>query len=88
MAARSAMPRDRVTAPDRPVAMEIHGSAGELPAEVATPLALVVSELVQNAVGGQVPSQGSSWQLASQPSRSTPFPSSQLSVESTTWLPP
>ncbi len=39
-----------LTAPDRPVTMTLEGTAGELPAEVATPLALVVSELLQNAV--------------------------------------
>jgi two-component sensor histidine kinase len=47
-----------LTAPDRPVAMHIRGSAGELPAEVATPLALVVSELVQNAVEHAFPDRG------------------------------
>lgn len=44
--------------PERPVAVELRGSAGELPAEVATPLALVVSELVQNAVEHAFPSVG------------------------------
>jgi two-component sensor histidine kinase len=39
-----------LTTPDRPVTMLIEGTAGELPAEVATPLALVLSELLQNAV--------------------------------------
>ncbi len=39
-----------LTDPTRPVEMSIAGSAGELPAEVATPLALVLSELLQNAV--------------------------------------
>ncbi len=36
--------------PEVPIAFEIDGDPGELPAEVATPLALVLSELVQNAV--------------------------------------
>ena len=49
-----------LTDPERPVAMHIHGSAGELPAEVATPLALVVSELVQNAVEHAFPDRGGS----------------------------
>lgn len=39
-----------LTDPECPVAMEVEGKAGELPADVATPLALVVSELLQNAV--------------------------------------
>jgi two-component sensor histidine kinase len=39
-----------LTDPEHPVSMHLHGTAGELAAEVATPLALVVSELVQNAV--------------------------------------
>jgi two-component sensor histidine kinase len=36
--------------PDRPTRVTLDGSAGELPAEVATPLALVLSELVQNSL--------------------------------------
>ena len=39
-----------LTDPERPVRMRLEGTAGELPAEVATPLALVLSELLQNAV--------------------------------------
>ncbi|MFP4149182.1 MAG: sensor histidine kinase [Nitriliruptoraceae bacterium] len=39
-----------LTDPDRPVRMRLEGSAGDLPAEVATPLALVLSELLQNAL--------------------------------------
>lgn len=39
-----------LTDPTRPVEMELEGNAGELPAEVATPLALVLSELLQNSV--------------------------------------
>jgi two-component system, sensor histidine kinase PdtaS len=39
-----------LTDPDRPVEMLLLGGAGELPAEVATPLALVLSELLQNSV--------------------------------------
>jgi len=39
-----------LTDPDQPVQMHVEGSAGELPAEVATPLALVLSELLQNCV--------------------------------------
>jgi two-component sensor histidine kinase len=39
-----------VAAPETQVRVERHGSFGELPAEVATPLAMVLTELVQNAV--------------------------------------
>ncbi|HJT37432.1 MAG TPA: PAS domain-containing sensor histidine kinase, partial [Actinomycetota bacterium] len=36
--------------PDRPVRFSLEGSAGELPSEVATPLSLILTELIQNAV--------------------------------------
>jgi two-component sensor histidine kinase len=36
--------------PDRPVRLSLEGSAGELPSEVATPLSLILTELLQNAV--------------------------------------
>ena len=35
---------------ERPVHVEVRGEAGELPAQVATPLAVVLTELLQNAV--------------------------------------
>ena len=44
------MVREGLTHPDRKVAFEFHGTSGELPAEVATPLAVVLVELLQNAV--------------------------------------
>lgn len=44
--------------PDQPVVTVLDGEAGELPAEVATPLALVLSELVQNAVEHAYPDSG------------------------------
>jgi two-component sensor histidine kinase len=47
-----------LTDPERPVRMVVEGDAGELPAEVATPLALVMSELVQNSVEHAFPKRG------------------------------
>ncbi|HUP70244.1 MAG TPA: histidine kinase N-terminal domain-containing protein, partial [Acidimicrobiales bacterium] len=44
------MAQDGVLTPDHPVSFEIEGEAGELPAELATPLAVVLTELLQNAV--------------------------------------
>lgn len=41
---------DGLVNPDTPVTFDVDGEAGELPAEVATPLALVVTELLQNSV--------------------------------------
>ena len=39
-----------LTDPESPIAFEVDGDPGELAADVATPLALVLSELVQNCV--------------------------------------
>jgi len=36
--------------PDRPMRFRVEGSAGDLSSEIATPLALIVAELIQNAV--------------------------------------
>ena len=47
-----------LTDPDHPVHMRIDGTAGELPAEVATPLALVLSEMLQNSVEHAFPGRG------------------------------
>ena len=44
------MAEEGLVNPDRAVRFSVEGDAGELRAEVATPLALVVSELLQNAV--------------------------------------
>ena len=41
---------DGLTDPDIPVAFIVEGEPGELPAEIATPLALVMTELLQNCV--------------------------------------
>ena len=44
------MAQEGVLNPDRPVTFTVHGDAGEVPAELATPLAVVIIELLQNAV--------------------------------------
>ncbi|HYR62803.1 MAG TPA: sensor histidine kinase, partial [Actinomycetota bacterium] len=44
------MVADGLTLPDRRVDLRFEGDPGELPAEVATPLAVVLVELLQNAV--------------------------------------
>jgi two-component sensor histidine kinase len=46
--------------PDRPVRFVLEGSAGELPSEIATPLSLILVELVQNAVEHAFPGRGGS----------------------------
>jgi two-component sensor histidine kinase len=43
---------------DRPVRMVVEGDSGELRAEVATPLAVVLTELLQNAVQHGYPADG------------------------------
>ena len=54
----AAMLTTGLTDPEHPIQVDIEGSAGELPAEVATPLALVLSELLQNAVEHAFPGRG------------------------------
>ena len=44
------MVEEGLTDPDRPVAFKVIGDAGVLPAEVATSLAVVLTELLQNVV--------------------------------------
>ena len=41
---------DGLVDPDMPVTFSLHGHPGDLPADVATPLALVLTELLQNCV--------------------------------------
>ncbi len=44
------MAQEGVLSPERPVRFSVLGRAGEVPAELATPLAVVLTELLQNAV--------------------------------------
>ena len=44
------MVEEGLQSPDRPVRFKVEGDAGDLPASVATPLAVVLTELLQNAV--------------------------------------
>ncbi len=50
---------DGLVNPDAPVEFAIEGHPGELPAEVATPLALVLTELLQNCVQHAFPGRTS-----------------------------
>jgi two-component system, sensor histidine kinase PdtaS len=49
---------DGLLGPDTRVSFELEGDSGELPAEVATPLALVLTELLQNSVEHAWPRRG------------------------------
>ncbi|MFN2614372.1 MAG: sensor histidine kinase, partial [Actinomycetota bacterium] len=44
------MVEDSLVRPDRPIRFTMTGSAGELPSDIATPLSLILTELLQNAV--------------------------------------
>ncbi|MGE0304480.1 MAG: sensor histidine kinase, partial [Acidimicrobiia bacterium] len=58
------MAEESLQSPDRPVRFRVIGEGGKLPATIATPLAVVLTELLQNAVdhaftdGSMVPSSG------------------------------
>jgi len=49
-----------LTRPDRPVRFSLVGSAGRLPSDIATPLSLIIAELIQNAVDHAFPGRGGS----------------------------
>src|SRR2546422_4130374 len=49
---------DGLVSPDRRVRFRVEGDPGDLPAEVATPLAVVLTELLQNAVEHGFPDRG------------------------------
>jgi two-component system, sensor histidine kinase PdtaS len=44
------MVEESIVSPDQPIRIAVDGSLGDLPAEIATPLAVVLTELIQNAV--------------------------------------
>jgi two-component sensor histidine kinase len=50
---------DGLVSPDRHIRFRVEGDPGDLPAEVATPLAVVLTELLQNAVEHGFPDNGS-----------------------------
>jgi two-component sensor histidine kinase len=49
------MVEDGMSSPDRPVRFHVEGDAGVLPAEIATPAAVVLNELLQNAIDHAFP---------------------------------
>ncbi len=49
------MSEESLQSPDRPVRFRVEGDGGKLPASVATPLAVVLTELFQNAVDHAFP---------------------------------
>jgi two-component sensor histidine kinase len=56
------MVEESLLSPDRPVRVSVEGDAGKLPARVATPLAVVLTELLQNAVDHGYPEgKGFDW---------------------------
>ncbi len=60
---------ESVVSPERSIAFSVEGDAGELPGEVATPLAVVLNELMQNAVDHAFP-EGEPGEVKVQLSRS------------------
>lgn len=58
------MVEDSVSSPDRPVRFLVEGDAGTLDDRVATPLAVVLTELLQNAVDHAFPEIGEDQQTA------------------------
>ena len=52
---------EALSSSERPVRFEVVGDAGSLRAEVATPLAVVLSELLQNALEHAFPDDGRTW---------------------------
>jgi two-component sensor histidine kinase len=51
--------QETVASPDADLRFDVDGDAGSLPGDLATPLAVVLNELMQNAVDHGFPSDGS-----------------------------
>jgi two-component sensor histidine kinase len=51
------MVEDGLLSPEREIHFALHGDAGTLPADIATPLAMVLAELLQNAVDHAFPDE-------------------------------
>jgi two-component sensor histidine kinase len=52
------MVEEGLAAPERPLRVEVEGTLGEVPGDVAMPMAVVVTELVQNAIDHAAPDGG------------------------------
>jgi two-component sensor histidine kinase len=52
------MVAEAVSSPDRQIHFEVAGEAGTLPAQVATPMAVVLTELLQNTADHAFPTEG------------------------------
>jgi two-component sensor histidine kinase len=61
------MVEESLVSPDRPVRFRVVGDAGRVPARVATPLAVVVTELLQNAADHAFPLPAAGTEAASEP---------------------
>src|SRR3546814_13029797 len=51
------MVEEGMSSPDRPVRFRVEGEAGFLPATIATPLSVVLNELLQNAIDHAFPAE-------------------------------
>lgn len=52
------MAKGSLTRPDRPISFNVVGTAGDLSSDIATPMSLILTELVQNAVEHAFPGAG------------------------------
>lgn len=66
------MVEESLVSPDRPVRFRVEGDAGRVPARVATPLAVVVTELLQNAADHAFPVPASATTETAPPAATPP----------------